>query len=44
MPVQFSDAHARNFEYRSDDNKCSSQDLKYTSVKFVAFNVQTKFH
>jgi hypothetical protein len=33
-----------NFQYKSDDIKFPSQDLKYASIKFVAFNVQPKFH
>lgn len=33
-----------NVQYRSDNIKFSSQDMKYTSIKFVAFNVQPKFH
>jgi len=44
MLVQFSDAHMYNFQCRFDDIKFSSQDLKYTSIMFVAFNVQPKFH
>jgi hypothetical protein len=44
MLVQFSDAHMYNFQYRSEDITFSSQDLEYTSINFVAFNIQPKFH